>query len=160
MFTFIIVFLITYALFSIFGVLFPTDLSYYTSLKKPSWNPPAKLFGITWAILYALISASVAIVYVKTDGFQEAASSYVLILLLNYVANQAFTFFEFKLKNLRLAFLDSAIVAITTYLLLYATIPYSKLAAWLLVPYLLWSCFATLLAWTIYLLNKKTTLAY
>ncbi|KRE59527.1 TspO/MBR family protein [Paenibacillus sp. Soil750] len=160
MFTFIIVFLITYALFSISGVLFPTDLPYYATLKKPSWNPPAKLFGIAWAILYALISASVAIVYTKTDGFQEAASSYVLILLVNYVANQAFTFFEFKLKNLRLAFLDSAIVAITTFLLLYATIPYSKLAAWLLLPYLLWSCFATLLAWTIYQLNKNTNRAY
>ncbi|NQX63254.1 TspO/MBR family protein [Paenibacillus qinlingensis] len=160
MFTFIIVFLITYALFSISGVLFPTDLAYYATLKKPSWNPPAKLFGIAWAILYALISASVAIVYTKTDGFQEVANSYVLILLINYVANQAFTFFEFKLKNLRLAFLDTAIVAITTFLLIYATIPYSKLAAWLLVPYLLWSCFATLLAWTIYQLNKNTNRAY
>lgn len=160
MITFITVFLITYALFSISGVLFPTDLTYYATLKKPSWNPPAKLFGIAWAILYALISASVAIVYTKTDGFQEAATSYVLILLINYLANQAFTFFEFKLKNLRLAFLDTVIVTITTFLLIYATIPYSKLAAWLLVPYLLWSCFATLLAWTIYQLNSKTNPAF
>ncbi|MDR6549686.1 TspO/MBR family protein [Paenibacillus qinlingensis] len=160
MFTFIIVFLITYALFSISGVLFPTDLAYYATLKKPSWNPPAKLFGIVWAVIYALISASVAIVYISTDGFQQASTSYVLILLINYVANQAFTFFEFKLKNVRLAFLDTVLVAITTFMLIYATIPYSKLAAWLLVPYLLWSCFATLLAWTIYQLNKKPNLAY
>ncbi|MDU0202111.1 tryptophan-rich sensory protein [Paenibacillus sp. MAH-36] len=32
--------------------------------------------------------------------------------------------------------------------------PYSTLAAWLLFPYLLWSCFATYLAWTIYKLNS------
>ncbi|WNR42259.1 TspO/MBR family protein [Paenibacillus roseipurpureus] len=160
MFTFIIVFLITYALFSISGVLFPTDRPYYAALKKPSWTPPAPLFGIVWAILYGLISASVAIVYMKTDRFQQASSSYMLILLLNYVANQAFSFFEFKLKNLRLAFLDSALVAFTTFMLIYATIPYSKLAAWLLLPYLLWSCFATLLAWSIYQLNKGTTHAY
>lgn len=159
-FTFIIVFLITYALFSISGVLFPTDLDYYSALKKPSWNPPAKLFGIAWALLYALISASVAIVYTKTNGFQEAATNYVLILLLNYVANQAFTYIEFKLKNLKLAYLDTVLVAITTFLLIYATIPYSKLAAWFLVPYLLWSCFATLLAWSIYQLNKHTTPAF
>ncbi|TXK85401.1 TspO/MBR family protein [Paenibacillus sp. N3.4] len=160
MLTFIVVFLVTFALFSLSGVLFPTDLSFYAKLKKPTWNPPAQLFGIAWGILYALISASVAIVYTQTDGFQEASAGYVLILFLNFVANQAFTFFEFKLKNLRLAFLDTLIVAITTYLLIYATIPYSKLAAWLLVPYLLWACFATLLAWVIYQLNKDFNRAF
>ncbi|SDN82340.1 TspO and MBR related proteins [Paenibacillus sp. yr247] len=160
MLTFIVAFLITYALFSISGVLFPTDPSYYASLKKPSYNPPAKLFGIAWGILYALISASVAIVYTKTDGFQEAAASYVLILLINFLANQACTFFEFKLKNLRLAFLDTAFVSISTFLLINATIPYSKLAAWLLVPYLLWSCVATVLAWSVYLLNKSSNRAF
>ncbi|UJF35959.1 TspO/MBR family protein [Paenibacillus hexagrammi] len=155
MFTFIVTFLITYALFSISGVLFPVDPAYYTELRKPSWNPPAKLFGIVWSVLYALISLSVAIVYTKTDGFQEAAYSYTVILFINYLANQAFSFFQFKLKNLRLAYLDSFLVALTTCLLIYATLPYSKLAAWLLVPYLLWSCFATFLAWTIYQLNKE-----
>ncbi|MBP1961771.1 TspO/MBR family protein [Paenibacillus aceris] len=159
MLTFIFAFLITYALFSISGVLFPADLSYYASLKKPNWQPPAKLFGIVWGIMYALISASVAIVYTKTDGFQEAAISYVLILLINYIVNQTFTIFEFKLKNLQLAFVDTAVVAITTCLLIQATIPYSKFAAWLLVPYLLWSCFATLLSWTIFQLNKKSNYA-
>ncbi|MEI7024130.1 TspO/MBR family protein [Paenibacillus sp. y28] len=152
--TLITVFLITYALFSLSGFVFPTDLAYYAKLKKPDWNPPEQLFGIVWGILYALISLSVAIVYVKTDGFKEASTLYLLILLINYVANQAFTFIQFKLKKLGLAFLDTAVVALTTALLIYFTIPYSKLAAWLLVPYLLWSCFATVLAFTIYKLNK------
>ncbi|NEW06484.1 hypothetical protein GK047_10725 [Paenibacillus sp. SYP-B3998] len=52
----------------------------------------------------------------------------------------------------RLAFLDTLLVAISTFLLIYATISYS--AACLLVPCLLWSCFATFLAWTINQLNK------
>ncbi|RTE11584.1 TspO/MBR family protein [Paenibacillus whitsoniae] len=157
MLSFITVFLITYALFSISSVLFPTDLAYFASLRKPTWSPPPKLFGIVWSILYVLISLSIAIVYTKTDGFQEVSIAYILILFINYIANQAFTFFEFKLKNLRLAFLDTLVVAVTTFLLIYYTIPYSKLAAWLLVPYLLWSCFATLLAWSIYQLNKNSS---
>ncbi|MGG1550310.1 TspO/MBR family protein [Paenibacillus ferrarius] len=157
MLSFITVFLITYALFSISTVLFPTDLAYFASLRKPAWSPPPKLFGIVWSILYVLISLSIAIVYTKTDGFQEVSIAYILILFINYIANQAFTFFEFKLKNLRFAFLDTLVVAVTTFLLIYCTIPYSKLAAWLLVPYLLWSCFATLLAWSIYQLNKNSS---
>lgn len=151
---YITVFLLSYALFSLSAVLFPTDINYYTSLNKPSWSPPPKLFGIVWSIIYGLISLSITIVYTKTDGFQDVTLIYFVTLLLNYMANQAFTFIEFKLKNLRLAFLDTVVVAFTSFLLIYFTLPYSKLAAWLLVPYLLWSCFATLLAWTIFQLNK------
>lgn len=151
---FITVFIITYALFSLSAVLFPTDIKYYASLNKPAWSPPPKLFGIVWSIIYGLISLSIAIVYMKTDGFQDVTLTYFVTLLINYVANQAFTFIEFKLKNLRMAFLDTVVVALTAFLLIYYTIPYSKLAAWLLVPYLLWSCFAALLAWSIYQMNK------
>ncbi|GLX70788.1 TspO/MBR family protein [Paenibacillus glycanilyticus] len=154
MLAFISVFLITYVLFSLSGILFPTDLAYYADLKKPDWNPPKQLFGIVWGIIYALISLSVAIVYLDTSGFKEASIFYLVILLINYVANQAFVFIEFKLKNPSLAFLDTAIVAVTTALLIYFTVPYSTLAAWLLVPYLLWSCFATVLAHTIFKLNE------
>jgi len=157
---FITVFILTYALFSISAVLFPTDINYYTSLNKPAWSPPPKLFGIVWSIIYGLISLSVTIVYMKTNGFQDASLTYFVTLLINYIANQAFTFIEFKLKNLRLAFLDTVVVAFTSFLLIYFTLPYSKLAAWLLVPYLLWSCFAALLAWSIYQLNKDTSRVY
>ncbi|MFC3846089.1 tryptophan-rich sensory protein [Paenibacillus sp. MAH-36] len=67
-----------------------------------------------------------------------------MTLLINYIDNQAFTFIEFKLKNLRLAFLDTVVVAFTSFLLIYFMLLYAKLAAWLLIPHLLWSCFAAL----------------
>lgn len=155
MLEFLSVFIFTCLMFFLSGYLFPIDINYYNSLVKPVWNPPAKLFGIVWSILYILISLSVAIVYVKTNGFAEVSIFYLCTLLINYVANQAFSFIQFRLKNLKLAFLDTGIVALTTFLLIYATIPYSKVAAWLLVPYLLWSCFATLLAWTLFKLNEN-----
>lgn len=147
--TSIIVFLAVYGLYSLSGILFPTDLSFYATLNKPSWNPPRKWFGIVWGILYALIALSITIVYMKTSGFKEVSRFYLFILIINYFANQAFSYFFFKIKHLNFAFIDALIIAISTFLLIYATIPYSKLAAWLLVPYLIWSCFATLLAWTI-----------
>ncbi|MCD1257312.1 tryptophan-rich sensory protein [Paenibacillus athensensis] len=155
MVSWIVTFLVVYALFSVSGVLFPVDRPWYASLNKPAWNPPAPLFGVVWGILYALIALSVTIVYHRTDSFQTASAFYVTVLFVNYVANQAFSFFQFKLHSLTLAFWDTLLVAVTTFLLLVATIPYSKAAAWLLVPYLLWTCFATFLAWTILRLNPQ-----
>lgn len=149
-----IVFFVTYGLFSLSGLLWRTDRAWYDSLNKPAWNPPARWFPIAWGMMYALIAAAVTIVYNQSDSFQDVTASWMIALALNYIFNQAFHFFEFKQKNLFLGFLDSFAVAVTACLLLIETVPYSKLAAWLLVPYLLWSSFATVLAWTIFILNR------
>lgn len=43
------VFVITYALFSAAGYLFPVDQEWYNSLKKPDWTPSGTAIGIIWA---------------------------------------------------------------------------------------------------------------
>lgn len=152
-FSAILIFIIVYLLFSLSGILFPIDRTWYASLKKPSWTPSGKTIGIIWAILYALIALSLAIVEYKI-GLKNTSITFMLLWGINYLANQAFSFFEFKAKRLDLAFLDTAVVAITTLLLIFVTLQYSVLAAVLLIPYLIWSTIATLLAWSIYRLNK------
>lgn len=94
----IAVFVITYALFSAADYLFPIDQEWYNSLEKPDWTPPGSAIGIIWAILFALISLSAAIVY-AAFSFKDA-KSFWLMLLLNYVLNQAFSYFQFTQKNL------------------------------------------------------------
>ncbi|TNJ66198.1 tryptophan-rich sensory protein [Paenibacillus hemerocallicola] len=150
----LIVFLVTYCLFALPGLLWPIDRTWYAGLNKPSWTPPAKWFGIAWSVLYALIAVAVALVFVGTDSFQDVSAPWLFAFVLNYVLNQAFNYFEFKQKKLFLGFLDSFAIAITACWLLIETVPYSLVAAWLLVPYLLWSSFATLLSWTIFIMNR------
>ncbi|MDP4111956.1 MAG: TspO/MBR family protein [Bacillota bacterium] len=145
------VFVITYALFSAAGYLFPVDQEWYNSLKKPDWTPSGTAIGIIWAILYALISLSAAIVYAAFSF--KGAKSFWFTLLINYVLNQAFSYFQFTQKNLLAASLDCLLVAITAIVLLIIAKKYSRAASYLLLPYFLWSAFATFLSFTINSMN-------
>ncbi len=150
--TAILVFLITYLLFSLSGFLFPIDQSWYDALDKPSWTPSGGVIGIVWGILFALISFSVAIVYNK-DSFFRGDKFFWIILIINYILNQAFSYFQFTQKDLFSATIDCALVAVSTLILIIAAMRHSKLAGLLLIPYLLWSAFATFLSYTIYSMN-------
>ncbi|MBU8677270.1 TspO/MBR family protein [Bacillus subtilis] len=145
------VFVITYALFSAAGYLFPVDQEWYNSLKKPDWTPSGTAIGIIWAILFALISLSAAIVYAAFSI--KGAKSFWFTLLINYVLNQAFSYFQFTQKNLLAASLDCLLVAITAIVLLIIAKKYSRAASYLLLPYFLWSPFATFLSFTINSMN-------
>ncbi|WEY87665.1 TspO/MBR family protein [Bacillus subtilis] len=147
----IAVFVITYALFSAAGYLFPVDQEWYNSLKKPDWTPSGTAIGIIWAILFALISLSAAIVYAAFSF--KGAKSFWFTLLINYVLNQAFSYFQFTQKNLLGASLDCLLVAITAIVLLIIAKKYSRAASYLLLPYFLWSAFATFLSFTINSMN-------
>ncbi|WP_068775621.1 TspO/MBR family protein [Paenibacillus sp. FJAT-26967] len=155
MLSFITIVLVIYGLFLISGILFPNDSQWYATVKTPSWAPSGQLIGMVWAFLYACIAVSVAIVYTRTSGFTDIGIGWIAAVTTNYLFNQAYPFFLFKAKNLELAFLDCFAVAATTCWLIIMTLPYSKFAAWLLVPYLVWSCFATLLSWVILQLNRS-----
>lgn len=145
------VFVITYALFSASGYLFPVDQEWYNSLKKPDWTPSRTAIGIIWAILFALISLSAAIVYAAFSF--KGAKSFWFTLLINYVLNQTFSYFQFTQKNLLAASLDCLLVAITAIVLLIIAKKYSRAASYLLLPYFLWSAFATFLSFTINSMN-------
>ncbi|AYF12553.1 tryptophan-rich sensory protein [Bacillus subtilis] len=147
----IAVFVITYALFSAAGYLFPVDQEWYNSLKKPDWTPSGNAIGIIWAILFALISLSAAIVYAAFSF--KGAKSFWFTLLINYVLNQAFSYFQFTQKNLLAASLDCLLVAITAIVLLIIAKKYSRAASYLLLPYFLWIAFATFLSFTINSMN-------
>ncbi|MGG0942475.1 TspO/MBR family protein [Bacillus subtilis] len=145
------VFVITYALYSAAGYLFPVDQEWYNSLEKPYWTPSGTAIGIIWAILFALISLSAAIVYAAFSF--KGAKSFWFTLLINYVLNQAFSYFQFTQKNLLAASLDCLLVAITAIVLLIIAKKYSRAASYLLLPYFLWSAFATFLSFTINSMN-------
>nr|WP_135548365.1 TspO/MBR family protein [Paenibacillus cymbidii] len=149
----LVVFLFVYLLFSLSGILFPVDRKWYAALTKPNWAPSGKTIGLVWGGLYVLISLSLAIVQFKI-GLKNTNSTFISLWVINYITNQAFSFFLFKAKRLDLSVIDTSIVFFTSLLLVAGTWEYSILAAVLLIPYMLWTAFATYLAWIIFRLNK------
>lgn len=130
------------------------NYSYYQQLVKPSWSPPAWLFGPVWSFLYILIFISfgkVFIMFLKREIPWQAA----LPFLLNLIFNLAFTPIQFGLKNNYLASADVIAVLATLIWGILAIYPYCRWAAWLQAPYLLWVSFATILQISITWLNRS-----
>ncbi|WPS87679.1 tryptophan-rich sensory protein [Brevibacillus halotolerans] len=148
----IILFLVIIALFSLSGILFPSDLIWYNTLEEPDWLPASNLIAIIWFVLYALIALAVVVLQ-KTIGLDNLNHSWYLLFVINYVINQAYTFVLSIQKDLSLAFYDCLATAISTLLLLLYTGKYSRWAALLLIPYLVWSCLTTYMSWVIYQIN-------
>jgi tryptophan-rich sensory protein len=129
------------------------NYNWYSQLIKPSWSPPAWVFGPVWTFLYILIAVSFGKVFLM---FFQKKVSFIVILpfILNLIFNFAFTPLQFGLKNNLLAAVDVILVLGTLIWAIIAIYPYTRWVAYIQIPYLLWVSFATVLQLTITYLNK------
>lgn len=125
---------------------------WYLELNKPSFNPPNWLFAPVWTILYVMMGVAAGIVWAK--GFyhiwvKTALYHFGIQLLFN--ALWSIIFFGFKNPFAAL------LVILSLLILLIFTIKWFKVvsntAAYLLIPYLLWVCYATALNYKIWEMN-------
>jgi len=127
--------------------------NWYQTLIKPSWAPPAWLFGPVWAVLYAVILVSFGAVFYNAIR-RKIPRLAGLPFALNLVFNLAFTPLQFGLKSNILAALDILLVLGTLVWALVAIYPRRRWVALANIPYLLWVSFATVLQLTITWLNR------
>ena len=127
--------------------------SWYQSLIRPSWAPPAWLFGPVWTVLYIIIAISFGKVFWL---FYEKQIPFIVLLpfLLNLLFNAIFTPIQFGLKSNELAAVDILLVLGTLLWALVAIYPYARWVALVNIPYLAWVCFATVLQLTVTFLNR------
>lgn len=127
--------------------------NWYSQLIKPSWSPPAEIFGPLWTFLYVLIAISFGAVFYK--AFTKKIRWLVALpFALNLVFNFAFTPLQFGLKNNLLAAIDILLVLGTLIWAMISIRPYARWIAYIQIPYLLWVSFATILQLTITYLNR------
>lgn len=113
----------------------------YLKINKSSLTPPNYVFGIVWPILYILMGISFFMVYNKCKSMCFPLQ----VFLVHMGFNLIWTYLFIKYKNKLVALID---IIIMIALLVYCLIKfrkYSVLASNILVPYLLWLCFATYL---------------
>jgi len=128
--------------------------AWFQTLEKPSWNPPAYLFGPVWTLLYALMGISFWLVWTAKALEWNKRNAYLLFgcqLFLNFWWSILF----FKCHSPLLAFIDIVLMIITILLCIFVFAKFSKIAAWLLVPYISWVTFASILNYTIWILNTN-----
>ncbi len=126
--------------------------NWYQQLIKPTWSPPAWIFGPVWTILYIIIATTFGYV---AWLFIKGKIPFIVLLpfVLNLIFNFAFTPLQFALKNNVLAAIDIVLVLITIIWLMFAIYPYAKFVVYANIPYLIWVAFATVLQLRITWLN-------
>ena len=120
------------------------------SYKKPSFSPPDYVFGPVWFVLY--ITIGIAGVNIYENRKRDPVSLFVFAaqLLLNF----AWTFLFFGLHRPDLALIDIILLFLTIlYLVVSPLFDSKKTSNLILVPYLLWVGFATVLNYSIFMLN-------
>ena len=121
---------------------------WYSTLVKPSFNPPDWVFGPVWTILYILMAIAIWNVWIKSKNINLV---YLYFIHLFFNTTWSVVFFGFNQIELALINLIVLILFIVILFLKYKVI--SKLSAYLMIPYFLWCCFAFLLNLNLMVLN-------
>jgi tryptophan-rich sensory protein len=134
---------------SIFTI--PSIVSWYSHLNKPFFNPPNWIFGPVWTTLYLLMGLSLFLVLEKKLKKQKnfLVALFSIQLFLNFLWSVIF----FGLHLPAIALIGIAMLWISIALLIVDFWKFSKPASLILVPYLCWVSFASILNLFIVLLN-------
>ncbi|MBL0106878.1 MAG: tryptophan-rich sensory protein [Ignavibacteria bacterium] len=136
------------------GAIFTMDSipTWYAALNKPSFNPPNNVFGPVWTILYVMMGISMFLIWkegLKNKDVKNAFIFFIIQLILNFLWSVVFFGAHSVLGGL-------IIIVLLWLAVLYCIISFrkiSRVASILLIPYLLWITFATLLNYYILILN-------
>lgn len=126
------------------------DTVWYQNLVKPSFTPNAEIFAPAWSVLYFLIFLSlIFFILTKKQGKLSGYIFFSFQILLNFLWYYVF----FIRHNILLSFFVILLLLIFIVLNILSFYKVSKTAALLLIPYLLWVCFASVLNFGIMKLN-------
>ncbi len=142
--------IILFFIFFIPFILALYDHKWYDMLNKPAFSPPIILFQIVWSIIFILISISSSLT-IKTKYTEKRF--YLILLLLNFVFIEMNIYILFKLKDILLAFIDTLLILITSYMLYLTGKKINSKASYLLIPFILWVIFLAFFQVGIYKIN-------
>lgn len=125
---------------------------WYRSLKQPDWTPPDWAFGVIWTAMFSLIAISTVQAWRRAPD-EGAESNVIGLFALNGALNLFWSLLFFKLQRPDWALIEVAFLWLSTLALIVVIGRYARLAALLLVPYLIWVGIATVLNYQVVQLN-------
>jgi benzodiazapine receptor len=132
---------------------------WYRNLLKPKWNPPDWAFGPAWTIILGLAGWSGVLAW--DNAVDDQGQGLIIILFgVNIVLHMLWSPLFFNLRRPDWALIEVPFLWASILALMVGLVPYSSLASYLLLPYLLWVSFATVLNFTIVRLNSPFAAAH
>lgn len=127
--------------------------SWYTTLIKPSFSPPNWIFGPVWTTLFIMMGIAFFLVWVYGEKKNKLRKPALILFLVHLVFNTLWSIFFFGMQSPLLGFIDIVILWLMIATLAYLFYQVKKPAAYLMLPYLLWVSFASVLNFSILMLN-------
>jgi translocator protein len=125
--------------------------TWYVYLNKPVFSPPNWVFGPVWTVLYFLMGVSLYLIWRSKPSLQKGFAEKLFYTQL--ALNAAWSILFFGLQNPLVAFIEIIIMWILILFTIIASWKLNKNAGFLLVPYILWVSFASILNLAIVVLN-------
>ena len=121
---------------------------WYSQIILPSFNPPSWVFGPVWTVLYILMSVAIWRIWIKYYD-NKILNLYFLHLFFNIICSIIF----FGFHQIGLALLDLVLILIFIVILMKIYYLKDKISFSLMIPYFLWSGYALVLNFNIFILN-------
>jgi translocator protein len=125
--------------------------AFYAQLDRPPWAPPASVFGPVWSLLYALMGVAAWLVW-REEGARHRVRA-LLLFGVQLGANALWSWLFFEWHRGAWAFVDVLLLLVLISATIAAFWSIRRLAAALLLPYLLWVGFASALTWAVWQRN-------
>lgn len=125
------------------GKLGTPDTLWFQGLTKPALFPPPATFGIVWSVLYVMIGFALALVVSAWGAYGRGFA--VIVFAVHFVFNLAWTAVFFGLQSMDGGLVVLGLGVITVLPVLWAFYRVRPVAAYLMVPYVAWLCFASVL---------------
>jgi translocator protein len=130
--------------------------TWYTTLNKPFFNPPGWVFGPVWITLYTLMGITLFLIWQKYQSSRKKKKQIkkaLVLFLVHLVFNALWSVIFFGLQQIWLAYICILILWLMIVLSMFWFYRINKYAMHLLIPYLVWVSFATVLNFTLGVLN-------
>ena len=122
---------------------------WYSTILKPSFNPPDWVFAPIWITLYLAMSFAIWLIWINPKRVEKIIYIYFIHLLIN----GSWSIFFFGLHLILVSLIVIAIIIFFVVWLIKLYYPINKLSSFLMVPYLMWLSYAFVLNFYIFILN-------
>src|ERR671921_2869420 len=123
---------------------------WYPTLRKPSFTPPGWVFGPTWTLLYALMGASLWLAEERGEDNDATKQTSRVLFGAQLFLNVLWTYVFFGRRAPGWALVEVAVLFVAIAATAASFSKVSRTAALLLVPYLLWTSFASVLNFSVW----------
>lgn len=129
-------------------------MEWYRTLLLPPWTPSGWVIGLAWSTIFLLATLSALNAWMTIRHGSRRFQAIIALFLLNAILNAFWSHLFFLQHQIGAAVLESASLDATVLALIVLLWPVARSSALLLVPYAVWTTFATYLTYVIWTLNR------